>query len=736
MLTRTLAIFMLALAVALPTTVLAQTSKSTKATTTKKAKSTKKKTTTPSTPVSAPDVSATTYEIDKADLKSMPKPLPATAFEFPTYQEFTLPNGLHVYVVENHEQPTITFSLINRGGDVADPANKEGTAAMMGDMLSKGTKDHTAKQIAESLDGVGASIGVNVVGEALTISGSSLKKHAKLLLGLLGEMIRTPAFPEDELAKVQKQFLANVAYERSRPVEMAQALSRKVIYGMDNPLARRRSEKSVQAITRGDVVDFHSTYLRPNRSSIAIVGDVSATEVKQWLNSQLGSWEKGDAPEVVVPELRTEAPGVYFIPRKGAVQSAVIIGAAAPPLKASDYDAVNLTTEYMGSGFGSVLFNTLRETHSYTYSPFGFTTSGRRFNRIALGAEVRNAVTDSTILVILRELKKLGGEGPDEQALVRRKAFEVGQYRMAFERATTVASLLQSSWLNGVPIDDVIHYTDRIERLTSADLQRAANEYLGMFDLRIIVVGSPEVKEKLEQFGPIKEFTMNLEPSEAEAFMPSSASADEIIDAYVGALGGRQSLDNVKTVTYEAQAEFVFQGQLMKGTFSRKLKAPNKETNQLDLPMLKQQQWIDGNTAWVSMSGGPASQANSEEVQQFLLDARLFPLVAWKNDKYKLSVKGKKNGMIVVDAVSPLNRNERYYFDEQSKLLVMAEQEETSPQGPITTISRFDDYVLVGGVKLPQTIKRANALYSMTTKGSYTVNAPLTDDVFIPTTKQ
>lgn len=727
--------FVLALALVMPVTMSAQTTK--KSTKAPKPTSTSKKKSSKVVPV--PDVllsQGIDSEIDPPNLGVMPKSLPATAFEFPTYQEFTLPNGLHVFVVENHEQPTITFTLITRAGDVADPAGKEGTAAMMGDMLTKGTKEHTATQIAESLDGVGASIGVNVVGEAMTISGSSLKKHSKLLFGLLGEMVRTPSFPEEELAKVQKQFVANVAYERSRPVEMGQALARKVIYGMESPLARRRSEKSVQSITRSDVVSYHSNYVRPNRSSIAIVGDVNAPEVKQWLTAQLGSWTSGDAPEVVVGDIKTEPAGVYFIPRKGAVQSAVIVGAAAPALKASDYDAVSLTTDYMGSGFGSVLFNTLRETYSYTYSPFGFTTSGRRYNRIALGAEVRNAVTDSTILVILKELKKLGGEGPDEQAFERRKAFEVGQYRMAFERPSTVAGLLQNAWINEVPIDDVIHYTDRIERLTSTDIQQAASEYLGMFDLRIIVVGSPDIRSKLEQFGPIKEFTMNIEPAAAEAFAPVAENADAIIDAYIGALGGRESVENAKTVSYDAKAEFVFQGQAMQGTYTRKLKAPNKEVNMFELPVMKQQQWVDGSTAWVSMSGGPASQANAEESQQFLLEARVLPLISWKTDNYKLSVKGKKSGMIVVDAVSPLNRNERYYFDESSKLLVMMEQDEVTPQGPITTISRFEDYVLVGGVMLPRTIKRTNALYSMTTQGSYTVNTPLPDDVFVPASKQ
>jgi predicted Zn-dependent peptidase len=503
-------------------------------------------------------------------------------------------NGLHVYVIENHEQPTLSIGISIRGGDAYDPAGKEGTAAIMGDMLGKGTKSRTAQAMAEALDGVGAGISVTTAGESMGVSASMLKKHMNVVFPILRDQLQEPTFDEQELAKLKKQYIASIASRRSRPNEIAQALSRKVIYGMNNPLARRQLEKTVNAVTREDVVAFHNAYIRPNLASIAFVGDITEKEARDIVNKYFSDWKKGTAPTVEIPPMRTEPAGVYFVPRKGSVQSTVIVSAAGPAVRESDYDATDIMTSYIGGGFGSVLFNTLRETYSYTYSPFSVLTRGRRYNRIAFGAEVRNSVTDSAITVMMRELAKLANEGPDEEALARRVVTEVGQYQLAFEQAGTVGSVLQNAWLNDVPIEDVTTYTDRLARINAGDVQQAAAKYLNMFNLRLIVVGSPDVKSKIEQFGPIKEFTLDLEPMQESAYENVGMTPQQLIEKHVEALGGRAAVDAVKTMTMKADVSMTLQGNDLSGTYERIVATPNKEFSSINLGVMTQQQWANG----------------------------------------------------------------------------------------------------------------------------------------------
>jgi zinc protease len=692
----------------------------------KSAKAKKPAATTPA----APKAPAVAGPVDvKPDLNVKPAPLAATDFQFPKYEEFTLDNGLHVFVIENHEQPLVTLSLTMRGGEAYDPKGKEGTAAIAGDLLGKGTKTRNALQIAEALDGVGASIGVSTTGESMTMSASFIKKHSGIVIDIFAEQLRDPLFDQSELDKLKQQYVASIASRRSRPVEIAQALSRKVIYGMENPLARRTLESTIKAVTREDVSAFHASYMRPNSASLAIVGDITADEARTMLGKYLGGWKKGVRPEVEIPDMKTEAPGVYFVPRKGSVQSTVIVCAAGPPVRASDFDATSIMASYIGSGFGSLLFNTLRETYSYTYSPFSLLTRGRRYNRFACGSEVRTSVTDSALKVILSELRKLADEGPDEEAIKRRIALEVGQYRIAFERPSTVAAVLQNSWLNEVPVDDVINYTRRIESLSSAEIQRSAQQYLNMFNLRIVVVGSPDVRSKLEPFGKIIEYTLDLEPAKEAPYETVAMSIDELVQKHKQSLG---SVDAVQTIRTSATAKMVFQGKEYSGTMTRIQKRDNKEFSELDLGVMKQQQWVDGSSAWTSLMGGPASATPSDEAAQLKQEARMFPLVTVLADGYKATIKGKRDGQIELETTSPLGVNERYYLDAATMMISRHDKDDVTPGGSVTTVERFSDYSPVAGVMLPSKFQIQNTLFSMEFDLKHEVNASVEDSMFRP----
>ena len=686
----------------------------------------------PTTPATQQTQAEQASQVEKPNLDTKPKALQGTSFVFPKYEEFTLSNGLKVYVIENREQPMVTISMVLRGGEAYDPVGKEGNAAVAGDMLSKGTKKRTALELAQTLDGVGAGISVSSTGESMTISASTLTRHLPTVLGVLSEELREPIFDEQELAKLKQQYIASVASRRSRPLEIAQALSRKVIYGMDNPLARRSSEKSLKAITREDVVAFHANYMRPNSAALAIVGDISAKDAREMLTKYLGGWEKGTRPEVAIADIATEPAGVYFVPRKGSVQSSVIVCAAGPAVRNSDFDATSVMTSHLGSGFGSLLFNTLRETYSYTYSPFSLLTRGRRFNRIAAGAEVRTSVTDSAIVVMLREIRKLAGEGPEEDALARRIALEAGQYRIAFERSSTVASILLNSWLNDVPIDEAKSYTDRIEALSAGDIQAAATKYLGLFDLRIVVVGNPSVKDKLEQFGSIKEFTLDLEPVKESPLEAVSMSVDEIITKYKEALGGVAKVDGLKTMGSNGTVSLVMQGKEYNGTYKRVRMAPDKEYSLLDLGMMQQAQWVSGGQAWTSMMNGPAAPAPEDEAKQLALEARMFPFATLVADGYATKVLGKRDGVLLIEATSPAGTAERYFVDGTTFFVVRHEKDEQGPQGVVTTIEKYSEYTDVNGVKLPAKIQVQNSVFSMEMNLSYSVDEAVDPSTFEP----
>mgnify|MGYP000946536187 CR=1 FL=1 len=192
----------------------------------------------------------------KIDVTKRPDPLPAKSISFPPYKEIMLKNGLKVFLVEDHEQPTVAFTLQIRSGETSDGA-KAGLANITADMLTKGAGKRTALEIAEKLDSIAIGIQSGSVGEASTMSFSGLKKHFPLALSIASDMIIRPTFPQEELDKMIPQVLAEIKQEKSRPNNIAAAMSRKVIYGMNHPNARRRTDQSVKSITVEDLKKFH-----------------------------------------------------------------------------------------------------------------------------------------------------------------------------------------------------------------------------------------------------------------------------------------------------------------------------------------------------------------------------------------------------------------------------------------------------------------------------------------------
>ena len=566
----------------------------------------------------------------------------------------------------------------------------------------------------------------------MTISGSALKKHGDLLFSVLGEQLTTAVFNEAEFAKMREQYLASVASQRGDALETAQALARKVLYGFENPIANRQTEASIKAIERADLVSFYNTYMIPNTASIAVVGDVDVDEVRSMLKQHLKAWKKKDAPDVSLPERVVSEAGVYFIPREGSVQSSVVIGAAVPGVGDPDHLPLDVTASYFGSSFGSILFETLRETYSYTYSPFGYVTRGGRYNRLSTGAEVRASVTDSAITVILTEMNRIGTEGPDPDKLERRIALLAGQYRLAFERASTVAAILQNAWLNETPLDMATNYDKRLEAVGYSDVQKVARKYYGPFDLRITVVGPPDVREKLEQFGPIFEYTLDLEPASAAAYEEVDMSIEELVDAHRNGLGGADALASVSTVSMNGTANMKMQGRAMNGTITRKMMVPNKEFVNVDLGMMKQVQWFNGENGWVSLNGGNAGAMSPEEAAKIAVDSRVFPGLALTEPGYTVQILGKKDGAIHVKATTPAGTSQTMVFNAETMLLDRVEKTEETPQGPITNIEKYGAYAPVAGVQFATTVTTQNPIYSLEYVWTVTVNEGVSDDDFAP----
>lgn len=674
-----------------------------------------------------PPAKAQTIDLHKRPEASLVKEVP-----FPKYEEVKLKNGMRLLIIEDHEQPTFSLRMQLIPGTTAD-GDKPGLATLALNLLPKGTSSRSALDIAKALDGLGASINTSAAGDAMTVSASGLKKHLPTILGIYADVLMNPAFANDEVEKMRTQAIEGVRYEKSEAGPLVQALARKTVYGENHPYAMKESEESLKSISVEDIKKFHSSYFKPNNAYLAIVGDVTKSEIVPMLEKAFANWKSGTTPTVKLPPIKPMPKGVYFIERPSSVQSSFVITGPSVPYSDPNFETVSLAADVIGSGFGGRLFRTLRETYSYTYTPFGFVTRAKEANRFVAGADVRNAVTDSAIIVTKTELEKLTKEPPSKEDLYRLQRYTVGSFLMSFENTDYLASLLQLAELNNIPFSRVKSYPARIMAITPADIQKTAAQYMNPANMSVVVVGSREVLSDLEKFGSIYQYNLNIEPVRVAAMEAVSMSADELVAKHIAAIGGNDAVKSLKSLTTNSEVVLSAGPQSFKGKGVTKHKTPGKTSSMMDITVMKQQRWVNGNKAWESANGSPAAELTGQELEDAMYNAYIVPMASLKDMGYTLRIEGKQGDSYILKAKSTLGNEKTFYIDANTMLVTKVEYLAESEQGTMPVTEEYSDYVPVAGVKLPKnmTVTMGPGITVKTTN-TFEANPTIDDKDFLP----
>ncbi len=665
------------------------------------------------------------------DRSVRPEPLPEKEFQFPNHSTHKLRNGLRVFVIEDKEQPTIALRLLIPGGTSMD-GNLPGTAELTAGLLTKGAGKMTALDIAKTIDGIGASISARASGDAVIVSASGLKKHTNTILDVFKNVVLKPTFPKQELEKLTEQMIANLQYEKSQPEQVGQTLARKVIYGDEHPYALKANENSIQKISIKEVQNYYNTYFIPNNATLAVIGDVSAKDIIPELEKAFADWKQGSIPKINIPEPKPEPLGVYFIQRPASEQTTLIVTNLAVPYKHNDYITLDLASKIIGSGFGGRLFRTLREKYSFTYTPWGYLTTSKYINRFACGADVNSEKTDSSLNVIFEQIGSLAEDGPTDDELNRMKRFIIGQYKLSFENSDFVASLIQEADFMGVSLEQYKNYTKILEEITPNNIRHVAYQYLNPQKSRIIAVGDPSIRPMLEKFGTVFDYNIDLEPlSGPKAKLDEvSLSPMDLIERHRRALGG-DAINNVQSIKKIAKSRINLGGQLINGEITQFIKSPNKMYMKLDMQIMQQEIWIDGNEGYVN-AFGETSKLEGMMLEQLIFEATPFATCKLLDMGYKVEIKGKKNGEIIALVTSPSNIQSTFYFDENSYLVNKYETVEQGPQGPTPLTVKFSNWSSLNGVKLPARVENISSIITMINDYNYELNVPFDDELFKP----
>jgi len=391
------------------------------------------------------------------------------------------------------------MNLVLKTGAAADPQDRPGLASMTAAMLDEGTKTRSSLDISNQLAAIGSNLSTGADFDSTGVSMLTLARHLPEALDIFTDVIKNPAFPEEELTRQRQQRLTALLQRRDNADAIAGVVYASLLYGINHPYGHPTvgNETSVKAITPDDIRRFYETYYRPNNAALIVVGDVKPATLIPQLERAFTGWKSANVPAVNISAPPTRnAAHIYMVDRPGAAQSVLNIGQVGVPRSSPDYFPLLVMNHMLGGQFTSRVNLNLRENKGYTYGARTAFDFRRGAGPFMASAGVQTAVTSESITEFLRELRGIRGEIPvTPQELEFSKQSLIRGFPRGFETPEQIAGRLSAVVLYGLPDSYFNNYMAQVRAVTLADIERVANKYLDPSRMAILVVGDRRVIE-------------------------------------------------------------------------------------------------------------------------------------------------------------------------------------------------------------------------------------------------
>lgn len=659
--------------------------------------------------------------------KTAPKPGPAPEIALRPYEQFQLKNGLQVIVVEDHRLPMLSLRLV-LDVPVYTEGGRAGTAELAGQMLGRGTAQRSKAELDEAIDFIGASFSTSGSG----ISASGLTKHQDTLLSIFQEVLYQPAFDSTEFQKVRDQRLSSLALQKDNPDFIARQLAQILRYD-GHPYGEVVTEESLNNISVADCEQYYRTYFKPNIAYLVMVGDIDLAEAKRIAQRYFARWEGGEVPQADhIRPLPPASPAVALVHKEEAVQSVIQITypVRLEPGTRESVVATLLNTILGGGSLNSRLNKNIREDKGYSYGVRSVLSYDTEVGYFSAGGSVRNAVTDSALVELLYELRRLRTEPVPEAELESAKQYVFGYFAQSMEGPAATANFALNTVRYGLDKDYYADYLQTVATVTPADIRRAAIKYLLPDQAHLVVVGdSAALTSKLSAFGKVTQYTADGQLAEANIALPDSITAQMVLEDYLAAIGGRDRLAELQDLSIVASGK-LGASEIQITTASKR--GPKRKVNVSIGGVTTSNTIFAGERGKVIGIGSREQPVDEAGLARMKYEALMFPEVEMLNGQYSIELKGAT--MIAGRPAYHLQvgisseTTVQLYYDQVSGLRVR----QVYPTDGRMVTSDFSDYREVEGILFPFSIRAIGVVPQPITMqvSSITVNTGLADSLF------
>jgi zinc protease len=444
---------------------------------------------------------------------------PLHAFKPKEPRRVVLPNGLVLFLQEDHELPFINGFIIIRGGSREELASKIGLVSLYGQSWrTSGSTSVSGDALDVQLASKAASIETSGSTATTSVGWSSLKGDFDSVFGSAFDLLMHPAFKEDKLQLAKRQMEARIARRNDEAESVAGREAVQIVYGPTSPYARLSQYATVEAVTLDDLKAWHDRTVVPNDMLIGIAGDFDSAQMEAKIRAVFEPLPRGTAIESPKVDFSGPTPGVYFADKPDVNQSTVFIVGLGTQQNNPDYYALSIMNEVFSGGFGSRVFQYVRTKLGLAYEVEGsFSADYDHPGIFYTVAATKSSTTVPATQAMLEEIGRLKTKPPTPEELHTAKDQELNSFIFNYDTPDKILNEQVTLDFYGYPSDFLEKYKDGIERVTSADVTRVANKYIDVSKLAIVAVGNKsEITPALSTLGKVTDLDIAIPPPPAK----------------------------------------------------------------------------------------------------------------------------------------------------------------------------------------------------------------------------
>ncbi len=399
-----------------------------------------------------------------------------------------LPNGIRLIVRSDKTSPTVTvLGAVKHNSDLQTPAGEEGLADLLDGLYSYGTQSLNRLAFQKALDDIAANESAGY-----QFSLSVLKEYFSRGVQLLADNELHPALPAQAFAVTQGQTAQFVAGNLQSPgYRTSRALDTSLLPAGD-PVLRETTPATVSKVTLDDVKQYHDSTVRPDLTTIVVIGDVTADEAKSVIEKWFGDWKaSGPKPNTTLPPVPVNKSAAVTVPDPERVQDQVVLAEQLHLNRFDpDYYPLQLGDHVLGGGFYATrLYHDLRQVSGLVYNvDVSLDASKTRASySVEYGCDPQNVSKARAIIV--RDLNQMRSEGVSEDELHLAKALLLRGIPLSAGSEDALAGQLLGRAEIGLPLDEPVQAARKYMQLTADDVKNAFARHVSTDDLVQVVRG-------------------------------------------------------------------------------------------------------------------------------------------------------------------------------------------------------------------------------------------------------